>query len=118
LTAQEDAFRQQVEDAIRRDDPSELVDLIVDVALEADEWNWAQACCVQLTRHRSAMVRGNAVLGFGHIARRFGRLDPNLVKRLVDRALHDRSEYVREQAESAAEDIETFLSWSFERSTA
>jgi hypothetical protein len=60
------------------------------------------------------MVRGNALLGFGHLARRFGRLDANRVKRLVDTGLHDGSDYVREQARSAAEDLSTFLAWEFD----
>jgi hypothetical protein len=108
-------YREQVEDALLRDDPFELMDVISRVALEAEPWDFAQACCVQLARHRNAMVRGNAVNGFGQLARRFGRLDPNVVKRLVDRALQDRNEYVREQALSAADDLATFLAWDFER---
>jgi hypothetical protein len=60
------------------------------------------------------MVRGNALLGFGHLARRFGRLDTHRVKRLVDTGLHDGSDYVREQARSAAEDLKTFLAWEFD----
>ncbi len=108
-------YRERVEDALLRDDPIELMDVITEVALEAEPWDWAQACCVQLARHRNAMVRGNAVYGFGQLARRFGRLNPHLVKSLVERALHDRSEYVREQALSAADDLATFLAWDFER---
>lgn len=108
-------YREQVEDALLRDDPIELMDVITQVALEAEPLNFAQACCVQLARHRNAVVRGNAVNGFGQLARRFGRLDPHVVKRLVDRAFHDRSEYVRDQAMSAADDLATFLAWSFER---
>jgi len=108
-------YREEVEDALLRDDPIELMDVIWEVAREAEPWDFAQACCVQLARHRNATVRGNAVNGFGQLARRFGRLDPNVVKRLVDRALHDRSEYVREQASSAADDLATFLAWDFER---
>jgi len=110
------AYRENVEDALLRDDPIELMEVITEVALEAEPWEWAQACCAQLARHRNAMVRGNAVYGFGQLARRFGRLDPHLVKRLVDRALYDRSEYVRERAASAADDLATFLAWEFERS--
>jgi hypothetical protein len=109
------AFRAAVEDALLRDEPDELTDLVVDVALEASDLEWAQLCCVQLSRHRNAVVRGNAVLGLGHLARRFGQLDPQRVRRVVDRALHDRSPFVREQADSAADDLETFLSWRFER---
>ncbi len=107
-------FRIRVEEALQRDDPLELESLILDVALEGPEREWAEACCAQLARHRSALVRGNAVQGLGHLARRFGQLDPNRTRRLVEVALVDRSDYVRGQAESAARDLETFLSWTFE----
>ena len=109
------AFREQVEDAIERDDPTELMDLVMDVGITASSREWAQSCCVQLARHRNANVRGNAVLALGHLARRFGRLDPGRVQRLVEIALYDPSDYVREQAASAADDLTTFLAWEFER---
>jgi hypothetical protein len=108
------AFRAEVEAAIERDDPTELMDVAMRVGLDAEERAWAQSCCAQLARHRNAQVRGNAVAGLGHLARRFGRLDPNRIKRIVAIALCDRSEYVREMARSAAEDLRTFLSWEFE----
>jgi hypothetical protein len=110
-----EVFRVAVENAIERDDPIELMDVALDIALESGEREWAESCCVQLARHRSAQVRGNAVAAFGHLARRFGRLDPQRVRRVVDIALHDPSEYVRGQAESAAEDLTTFLDWEFQR---
>jgi hypothetical protein len=104
----------EVESALERDDPNELMDLIVELATEGPDRDFVETCCVRLARHRNAMVRGNALLGFGHLARRFGRLDGNRVKRLVDIGLHDSSPYVRENACSAAEDLATFLSWRFE----
>jgi len=107
-------FRAAVEDAIERDEPTELMDVALDVGLQTSECEWGQSCCIQLSRHRNAQVRGNAVAAFGHLARRFGRLDPQRVRRVVDIALRDPSEYVRGQAESAAEDLATFLSWEFE----
>lgn len=107
-------YRRAVEEALLRDDPIELSDLITDIALSAEGNDWAQSCCVQLSRHRNAEVRGNAVMGFGHLARRFGQLDPHRVKRIVDRACRDRHEYVRAQGRSAAEDLQTFLSWRFD----
>jgi len=100
--------------ALERDDPVELMDWILEFAIDSDDRELAENCCARLARHRSAMVRGNAMLGFGHLARRFGRLDVNRIKRLVESALHDGSEYVREQARSAAEDLTTFLAWEFE----
>ena len=93
------------EAVLERDDPVELMDWILEFVGESDDRELAESCCVRLARHRNAMVRGNAMLGFGHIARRFGRLDANRVKRLVDTGLHAGSEYVREQARSAAEDL-------------
>ena len=114
-TAVDEAFRSRVEDAIELDDPIELADLATDVGLVAEPLEWAQSCCIQLARHRNANVRGNAVLAFGHLARRFGRLDPQRIRRLVQIALYDPSEYVRGQANSAADDLSTFLGWEFER---
>lgn len=113
--ADESGFRARVEDAIERDDPIELMDLVLDIGHSAPSREWAQSCCVQLAKHRNANVRGNAVIAFGHLARRFGRLDPQRVRRLVEIALHDPSDYVREQAQTAADDLTTFLSWEFER---
>ena len=87
---------------------------MLEIALDAGEREWAQACCAELARHRSANVRGNALTGLGHLARRFGQLDPQRIKRIVSIALWDRSDYVRAQAQSAAKDLATFLGWEFE----
>ncbi len=97
-----------------RDDPVELMDWILEFAAESGDGEFAEDCCARLARHRNAMVRGNAMLGFGHIARRFGRLDAHRIKRLIDTGLRDGSDYVREQARSAAEDLKTFLAGEFD----
>ncbi len=113
--AEQSAFRARIEDAIESDDVLVLMDLVMDIGLAGESREWAQSCCVQLVRHRNANVRGDAVLAFGHLARRFGQLDSQRVRRLVQIALHDPSEYVRNQASSAADDLSTFLGWEFER---
>jgi hypothetical protein len=104
----------EVEEALDRDDPIELMDVVIALATDGPDRDFAETCCVRLARHRNATVRGNALLGFAHLARRFGRLDGNRVKRLVDIGLHDTNEYVRENAQAAAEDLSTFLSWHFD----
>ncbi|HKA13526.1 MAG TPA: hypothetical protein VKH41_00795 [Myxococcota bacterium] len=109
------AFRARVEDAIERDDPAELADLAFEVGLTGEPWEWAQSCCVQLARHRSAGVRASAIASFGNLARRFGRLDPGRVRRLVEIALHDPSAAVRARADDTADDLLTFLGWELER---
>lgn len=115
MSAPESELRARFDDALLRDDPLELQDLVLEVALESRERIWAECSCAQLARHRNANVRGNALLGLAHVARRFGALDHNRVKRLIETGLHAHHEYVREQAESAAEDLETLLEWRFER---
>lgn len=104
-----------MEDAIERDDAAELADLALEVGLVAEPLDWAQSCCVQLARHHSAGVRAGAVSALGHLARRFGHLDPGRVRRLVQVALFDVSPLVREHAADAADDLYTFLGWEFER---
>lgn len=115
LDSAELRLRQRADDAILRDDPLELEALILELALRSTQREWAESCCAQLSRHRNALVRGNALAGFAHLARRFGQLDVHRVKRRVELALWDRHEYVRAQAESAASDLETYLCWKLER---
>jgi len=111
----EAAFRTQIEAAIERDEPEELADLTLRIGQEGEPWEWAQSCCAQLARHRSAVVRMGALAAFGHLARRFGRLDPGRVRRLVQIALHDPNETVRAHADDVADDLLTFLGWELER---
>ncbi len=110
-----DSLQDRFEAALERDDPPELQRLILEVALEAQNQMWAEVCCARLTRHRNANVRGNALSGLGHVARRFGQLDRRRVHRLIEVGLHAHNEAVRAGAESAADDTETFLSWRFDR---
>jgi hypothetical protein len=107
-------LRVRAEAAIAEDEPERLRGLVLEIANDADDREWAQSCLIQLSRHRDAEVRGNALEGFGHLARRFGRLDPGRVRRIVAIALIDPSERVREKARSAATDLKTFLRWEFD----
>jgi hypothetical protein len=107
-------FRAGAEAAIARDDAAELRDLVLEIAHDAPDREWAQSCFIQLARHRDAEVRGNALLGFGHLARRFGQLDSQRVRRIVSIAFVDPSPSVREKARSAALDLRTFLRWELE----
>jgi hypothetical protein len=110
-----DELRSTFERALAEDRPAALRELILRVALESDDARWAEICCARLAVHRNAHVRGDALAGFGHLARRFGHLDRRRVQRLVEIGLHAHHEYVREQAASAADDIATHLAWRFDR---
>lgn len=109
-----DPFRTRAEALIAQDEAESLRDVAREIGLEAADREWAQSCLIQLARHHDAGVRGNALEGFGHLARRFGRLDPGRVRRIVGLALIDPSENVREKARSAATDLRTFLRWEFD----
>ena len=109
---------QRFDEALERDDPIELQPLVLEVALECEERESAEIRLARLAKHRNANVRGNALAGLGHLARRFGILDRNRVQRLIETGLYAHHEYVREQAESAAADVEAFLSWHLNRPSA
>ncbi len=113
--AARDPRAEQFEAALLRDDPFELQELVLDAALDSELREWAEWACTVLARHRNATVRGNALLGFGHLARHFGILDPNRARSLIETGLYSHHEFVRTQAESAADDIDAYLSWNVER---
>lgn len=96
-------------EAMRRNDGRELHVVVVGVALYGENSHFAEDYCMTLAAHVDEFTRGNAVLGFGHIARRFGSIvSPNAIQ-IVEAALKDPSEYVRGQAWAAASDISHFL---------
>jgi hypothetical protein len=107
-------YRADVEAAIARDVPDELLHVPVAVSLNPPDCAWAQDVCVRLASHPHPNVRGNAVLGFGHLARLCGALDEAVVRPLLEAALDDAEGYVRGQAVAAAGDVAFFLGWSLD----
>ena len=107
--------RAKVEAALAADDPELLLQAVIAVSMHEEDQKYAEALCVRLSRHPHFNVRGNAVLGFGHIARVHGKLEENVVQPLIAAALKDQEEYVRGQAHSAKDDTEHFLHWSYEK---
>jgi hypothetical protein len=105
----------EIESAISHDQPNELSIAALSAALYSDDAEWAENVCARLARHRNETVRGNAVLGFGHLARISGKLTESRTRQLIEAALKDESDYVRGHAESAADDVEQFLGWRLDR---
>jgi hypothetical protein len=96
------------EAAIHRDDPAELLLVAISVGLYSDDLPWAEQFSLRLAAHPHFNVRGNAVLAFGHLARRFRMLQQSASVDVVRRGLADPDRFVRRQAEAAADDIEWF----------
>ena len=107
--------KNEIESAISQDDPEELLYMVLLAALDSDDPMWAEDVCARLSKHEHFNVRGNAILGFGHIARIHKKLTESTVKPLIEAALKDESEYVRGQANDAADDAEFFLKWKIKR---
>jgi hypothetical protein len=101
--------RRDVEDIVSRGNPAELCYVAISVSMFSTDFDWAQSICLLLASHIDVTVRGNAVLSLGHLARRFGRLDLNVVGPVYQAAIHDPEDYVRSQAESGLDDIVHFL---------
>jgi hypothetical protein len=80
------------------------------VSLHEGDALLAERVCLSLVIHTDLNIRGNAVLGFGHLARRFGKFHySEMIKQIVEDALRDSNDFVRGQADAAAHDIEFFL---------
>jgi hypothetical protein len=106
--------REGVEAALARNDPEELSRAVIAVALHSDDLAWASSVCFRLASHRHFNVRGNAILGFGHLARRYRRLD-SAAHEVIEAGLLDTDSYVRGQSDDAADDVQHFLGWKIAR---
>ena len=108
-----------ITDALTRNDPQELLHIPIALSMEPpedDHPGYAEKICRELAVHPDFNVRGNAILGFGHLARTAGIIwKPKEVRALVEAGLADPSDYVRGQSEAAADDLRHFLKWKLKR---
>jgi hypothetical protein len=107
----ENISRDDVNAAFSRNDPAELQFVSITLALTFSDSAFVQEVCIQLFAHSDRKVRGNAVTSLGYLARRFRKLDKHLVKPVIESALLDGDDTVRELAKSAADEIHQFLHW-------
>jgi hypothetical protein len=105
---------EDVEAVLRRGDPTELLYAPIVVSMDPPDCRWAQDVCVRLARHPDPTVRGNAILGFGHLARTCRHLDESIVRPLVEAALRDDERHVFGHATDTAADLTHYLGWTFE----
>lgn len=94
-------------EALARDDVAYLQTGIVAAALHEEDYDAAHRLCVALSGHHDEYVRGNAILGLGHLARLFGKVSLG-DDRIVRAGFADDSGHVRGHARSAADYIRIF----------
>jgi hypothetical protein len=106
----------EVEAILAIGNPEDLLyaPIVVGMSAPGCDRAWAEGICSRLAEHSNFNVRGNAVLGFGHIARTCRALNLSVAVPIISQALNDPHEFVRGQAECAAEDIQTYLNVSIE----
>ena len=98
-------------DAISRDDVERLRTLPIDLGFNHESWRFIQDVCVRLSEHRDPWVRSNSLLGLSYAARFRGKVEKNIVKPVLLRALKDADPRVAAVAQDAIEDINTLMSW-------
>jgi hypothetical protein len=106
--------KRDVEEALGRNADDEMSLMPLTIALAATDPAYAQQVCLKLAADPRPLVRGNALVSLGHLARRFRSLDELPVTPVIEAGLVDTDEYVRLSAKSAADEIHQFLGWIFQ----
>ncbi len=110
----EEWSRDAVQRALAADVPEALSRAVLAVTLHDGDWRYGQDLCVRLANHCNYLVRGNAVLGLGHLAHVHRELEKSVAYPVIAAALRDENAYVRGQAECAKDDTAQFLGWTYE----
>ena len=103
---------------LEENDPLKVLKIPILVSIYDDDQVFCENICLKLAGHENVQVRANAVLGFGHIARRFGVFLNKSILDIVNEALLDDFSEVRGQADCAADDIECYLNVKLSNHTA
>lgn len=105
--------REEVAEAVKRNEPESQSRAVIAVVLHELDHEFAQELCVRLSKHPHFNVRGNAILGFGHLARIHRHLNQAIVQPIVAAALCDPNDFIRGQAHAACDDTAFFLNWDY-----
>jgi len=97
--------KEDVEEVLNRGDPEELLYVPVVITMFCADCEWAAHICAKLASHADALVRGNALLGFGYLAKWCTHVFPQDSIGLVLNGLTDSEDWVRKQASIAVEEI-------------
>ena len=93
----------------REGDAVALSRAVLSLALSDGDVEWTTTFLLKLATHENANVRGNALLGLGHLTRRFKALpQAESVARALQAGLVDQDAFVRGQADAAVDDVEKF----------
>lgn len=103
----------EMERAIYEDDIEKLIFVPLFASLYYEDRNFAEEICIKLAVHSNDNVRAMAIEGFEHIARIDGKLNKEIVKPIIERALKDNDVFVCQKAGDAKDGIKHSLKWKF-----
>ena len=103
----------EMEKAIAEDDFEKLIFVPLFASLYYEDRSYAEKICIKLVAHSHFNVRAMAIEGFEHIARIDGKLDKETVKPIIEKALKDESEFVRDKAEWTQDATKQYLKWKY-----
>lgn len=103
-----DAFAVEI---LRSGSNKEKAELAMALGFDCPDYGFAQSMCIQLLQTEDEIVRGNAIIGLAHIARRFGKLDKRVVKPYLLRELRENVK-CKDFVADAIYDINMYLGWN------
>ena len=95
---------------------AEIAELAIAIGFDCPDFGFAQSMCIQLLQTEDEVIRGNAVIGLAHIARRFRKLDKRVVKPYLLRELRENVK-CRDLIADAINDINLYLKWNIGKRT-
>ena len=105
----------EMQRAIDEDDIENLIFIPLFASLYYEDRKFAEEICIKLVAHSNTNVRAMAIESFEHIARIDGKLNKEIVEPIIERALNDEDEFVRQKADEAQDGIRHFLKWKFNK---
>lgn len=110
--ASDDDIEQVAAEARASNDHETLLRVVILASLAHEDSVWITQLALELARHTDPFVRGNSLLAFSHVARRFRALD-EAARPVIERGLLDDEPWVLGKARDAAHDLGQFLGWTF-----
>lgn len=107
--------KDEMERAVADNDIEKLIHVPLFASLYYEDRNFAEEICIKLASHSDDNIRGNAIEGFEHIARIDEKLNEEVIKPLIERALKDKHEFVRDKAEWTRDATKQYFKWKYKK---
>lgn len=105
--------KEEMKKAIVDNDIEKLIYVPLFASLYFEDRKFAEKVCIKLAAHSNYNVRALAIEGFEHIARIDEKLNEEIIKPIIEKALIDENEFVRGKAEETKEATEQYFKWKY-----